>query len=135
MFQLASTLILFFVGNFELHSINLIGKYASQDGICTLEIKGRTANELQGTHCFVSTDGKFIDCCLDETSFRLKETKNGIFTGNLSSCYSQGAYAIELRIIENNIEIYFVKGHPFLARKMVFSKVSKTKNSKVKNQK
>lgn len=59
------------------------------DSLFTLHIKINN-DSLVGNHCFVSTDGQIIDCCLfaeGHISLHLNIVSDGIFKGVISDCY------------------------------------------------
>ncbi len=99
----------------------LIGKYHDSTGFLTLDFQ-KGDNSISGTHCFVTYDGKNIDCCpeKDSVSIILFFTDSKTLKGTFTSYYDYSEYEVEISIRNKYFEFRFNDKHPFLPRRIKF---------------
>jgi hypothetical protein len=117
-------MILFFNCSDSLSSqdTTLIGEYCDSTGYLTFDFQ-KINNSISGTHCFVTDDGKYLDCCSEENtvSINLHYIDSNIFKGTLTSCFDYNIYEVRIIIYNNYFEFSFEdKEHPFLSKSIRF---------------
>jgi len=99
---------------------NLSGRYEFGNSILNIVV---SSDSLKGEHCFVSSNGNRIDCCLEETSLFLSKTSENSYKGILKSCYRDTIHSIEINTIDKELKLIFINDdHEFLEREVKFSR-------------
>ena len=125
-FILLLTLSIFtFCNNTSVKFEEFKGKYYTVSKDSYIKIDKVESSFVLGNHCFVSYNGRKIDCCIDDisSSFKLLSQNDSIYIGEFISCYDDAKYDVKMLIRKNEIILNFIDiHHPFMTDKVIFKK-------------